>query len=338
MDGQTNRRFLFERTNNLISAKDLSRETVVRILADAERRFEPYAEGLAEAVRDRKTINRTINCLEGRTVLSMFDESSTRTKLSFHMAVDNLGGRIEEIELKKSSGAKGESIEDTVEVIQGYPSTAAAIIIRHGNDQLVERLVKASRLPIINAGNGSKEHPTQALVDLYLIFKRMGKLDGLNVSIIGDLNYGRTAHSLIYALSLFNNNSVRCIAPSPLQLPPEFAESIRQHTKVEMTENINAAIGSDVIYMTRLQLERLPEPARESMKGMYSNYRMGRQLMDQAERARHGFILMHPLPRIEEIPTELDKLPNSAYFEQAHGGIAVRMSLLNYMIGIEKEK
>lgn len=264
--------------------------------------------------------------LENKIVATLFYEPSTRTRLSFESAVQRLDGMIISTESagQFSSAAKGETIEDTIRIIMGY---ADAIVIRHPERGSAEQAAACSTVPIINAGDGTGEHPTQALLDLYTIQKSKGKVDGLKIGLVGDLVYGRTIHSLIQLLKLYNV-TLYFIAPDVLQLPDEYQKLLRAaDITFELMPNWNKVIDQvDVLYMTRIQKERFKsEKDYDAVKNSF--------ILSKAdlEKLRAEAVILHPLPRVIEIPPEVDSDPRALYFEQAKNGLYLRMALLEHI-------
>ena len=269
------------------------------------------------ALADRLAVGRTMP-LTGKSLVNLFYEPSTRTSSSFYAAMTRLGGTVIPInEVNYSSVTKGETLEDTIRTLECY---ADAIVMRHYDDDASERAAAVASVPIINAGSGAAEHPTQALLDLYTIQKERGWVDGLTVTMMGDLKYGRTVHSLTKLLRLYNTK-LRFVSPEQLRLPPNYLNDGDQQF-----DDLDEAIeDTDVLYVTRVQKERLSDSIAIDF-----SYAVTR---DHMNRAKPDMVLMHPLPRVGEIPTELDSDPRSAYFRQMRYGLHVRMALLVSMIG-----
>lgn len=270
----------------------------------------------------------TLTLLEGNVIATLFYEPSTRTKLSFQSAISRLSGRvISETSIQFSSMYKGETSYDTAQMVSNY---ADAIIMRHPDDHSVEQFSHGSKVPVINAGDGSHEHPTQALLDLYTIFKEKQSLDNITISFIGDLKYGRTVHSLIKVLLNFENVTFKFISPKSISLPQYILDRVEEHGNVYIeTEDLQKGLEkTDVVYMTRIQKERF-ESQEEYLKyhGVY--------IIDQSvlKDIDENAIIMHPLPRIGEITQEVDKDPRAKYFDQAANGVFVRMALLTLCLG-----
>ncbi len=266
---------------------------------------------------DRLATGRTTP-LGGKMIANVFYEPSTRTSSSFYSAMTRLGGSAIPInEVNYSSVTKGESLEDTIRTLECY---CDLIVLRHFENDATERAMAVSSIPIINAGNGTGEHPTQALLDLYTIKKERGGLDGLTVSMMGDLKFGRTVHSLTKLLRMYDSR-MRFVAPAALAMPSEYVWP----ADAQFTDLDDVIADSDVLYVTRVQTERIP--GAEDFDFSYA------VTPEHMARARDDMVLMHPLPRVGEIPPELDADPRAAYFRQMKYGLHVRMALLYAMIG-----
>ena len=269
------------------------------------------------ATADRLAVSRTMP-LGGKTIANLFYEPSTRTSSSFYAAMTRLGGSVIPInEVNYSSVSKGETLEDTIRTLECY---ADAIVLRHYDDDATERAIGVSSVPIINAGNGSGEHPTQALLDLYTIQREHGRIDGLTITMMGDLKFGRTVHSLSKLLRLYDVK-LRFVGPDELRLPREY----RRDGDAEYSDLDDVIADTDVLYVTRVQKERIPGAIDIDV-----NYAVTPEHM---ARARDDMVLMHPMPRVGEIPASLDDDPRSAYFRQMRYGLYVRMALLVAMLG-----
>ncbi len=267
--------------------------------------------------------------LQGRILATLFYEPSTRTRLSFEAAMQKLGGSVLSVENARdsSSAVKGETIADTVRVVSGY---ADAIVIRHFEQGTAAAAAAASPVPVINAGDGAGEHPTQALADTYTIQRELGRLDNLHVVLVGDLLYGRTIHSLLPLLAQFPPLRVSLVCPPSLRLPAELSAHLVQAGAVveEVASLDDAVVGADVVYVTRVQGERFASAAEyEAVKDAY--VLNGKT----AERLKAGAVIMHALPRLQEIAPEVDLDPRAAYFRQARNGLYVRMALLQALLG-----
>ena len=286
---------------------------------------------LATADRFEKALKagRRLDNMAGQVMAAMFFEPSTRTRLSFEAAMHRLGGDVITIaDPKTSSAAKGESMADAVRVIEGY---ADVIVMRHPRKGSAKEAADAVAVPVINGGDGAGQHPTQALLDTFTIKKEQGTLDGLTVSLAGDLKNGRTVHSLVYLLARFDTRLV-FVSPSQLRMPAHITDDLQaKGVQITETEDLSKAMQeSDVVYMTRIQKERFEDPEEyERLKGAY--------VLDVAmvEQAKSDITIMHPLPRVNEIKTDVDGYAGAAYFRQAHNGVPVRMALLALVTGRE---
>ncbi len=266
--------------------------------------------------------------LQGRILATLFYEPSTRTRLSFEAAMQKLGGSVLTVEnaRESSSAAKGESIADTIRVVSGY---ADAIAIRHFQEGTAEAAAQLSTVPVINAGDGVGEHPTQALMDIYTIQRELGTLEGIRVALVGDLRNGRTIHSLLPLLCLYKGITVELIAPDALRLPAVYVDYLTQRgVTVRETDRMEGAIeAADVVYITRVQGERFA--SREEYERVKDVFIINSKI---AERLKRDSIIMHALPRVNEIAPEVDGNVRAAYFRQAKNGLYVRMALLKYLL------
>lgn len=267
--------------------------------------------------------------LDGKIMAALFYEPSTRTRLSFESAMERLGGNVISTENARefSSAAKGETLEDTIRMMHHY---ADAIVLRHYEKGASERASKVSNVPIINAGDGAGQHPTQGLLDLYTIQRELGNIDGVRVTMVGDLKNGRTVRSLSYLLGKYEDVTVSFVAPEALRIGSDIKEYLSaQNINFTETDDLESVLPlSDVIYMTRVQKERFQDPEEyEHLKGSYIFTR------EMADRMKDASIIMHPLPRVDEIQSEVDDSPHAAYFKQASYGVLVRMALLKTLLG-----
>ena len=264
--------------------------------------------------------------LRGKILATLFFEPSTRTRLSFEAAMQRLGGRVLSVsEAKSTSASKGESLHDTIKTVDGY---ADAIVLRHPEVGAAEVAARATRKPVLNAGDGAGEHPTQSLLDLYTIRKEQGRVEGLTISLVGDLKHGRTVHSLATLLSQFGV-SFQFVSPQALQMPRDVVQRVQARgVSVRETDDLGRALAeSDVVYMTRIQRERFADPAEyDRLKDAYVLTRAG------LGKAKPSITIMHPLPRVNEIAADVDGLPGAAYFRQSANGVPVRMALLALLI------
>jgi aspartate carbamoyltransferase catalytic subunit len=268
--------------------------------------------------------------MAGKVLATLFYEPSTRTRLSFESAMLRLGGQVLSVAEAKtsSSAAKGETLYDTGKMIEGYADVA---VIRHPLLGSAQELAEGAGIPIINGGDGAGQHPTQALLDLYTLIKEKGRVDGLTVTLAGDLKNGRTVHSLATLLANFGVKFY-LVSPAALSMPPDIVAKLARR-KVELVETMDlaeAVAHSDVLYMTRIQKERFSDPAEyERLKNSY--------VLDSAllAGAKPGITILHPLPRVDEIAREVDAYEGAAYFRQAANGVPVRMALLALVTGQE---
>ncbi|WP_409288243.1 aspartate carbamoyltransferase [Peribacillus sp. SCS-37] len=260
----------------------------------------------------------------GKIMTTLFFEPSTRTRLSFESAISRLGGKVIGTENagQFSSATKGETLEDTIRVVSEY---CDVIVLRHTDIGAAERAAAAASVPVINAGDGGGEHPTQALLDVYTIKKELGTLDDIHVVMVGDLKYGRTVHSLAYMLANFRNVKITFTAPPNVQIPSYVKEYLDSRGVIyhEESELKKAAGEADVIYQTRIQKERFA--SQEDFQQADGRYIINDDLMDCL---KPGCIILHPLPRAGEIEQSVDKDPRAAYFRQAKNGLFIRMALL----------
>lgn len=268
-----------------------------------------------------------IRNMEGQVVASLFFEPSTRTRLSFETAINRLGASVITVaNAASSSVAKGETLADTIRTIDGYVDV---IVMRHPMKGSAKIAADNASHPVINGGDGAGQHPTQALLDLYTIRKEKGALGGLTVIFVGDLKNGRTVHSLGYFMALYGNKMI-FVSPKSLRMPAEITAELRSlGAVIEETEDAEKALSvSDIVYVTRVQRERFENPEDyEKVKGVYV---INREVIN---RAKKGITILHPLPRVDEISTDVDDYEGSAYFRQAHNGLYVRMALLTLITG-----
>jgi aspartate carbamoyltransferase catalytic subunit len=270
----------------------------------------------------QKTFGIQEQCLKGKIIATLFYQPSTRTRLSFESAIMRLGGQVLTTENAKefSSAAKGETIEDTVRVVGSYVD---AIIIRHHEERTVARAAAVSPVPIINAGDGPGQHPTQALLDAYTIYKHFGKVSDLKIQFVGDLANGRTVRSLVYLMAKFPRNYFIFVSPKSLRMKDDILEHLKMHHwRYRETTKIQTD-GIDVTYATRIQEQCFDNP--EEFKRVFGTYIIDNKLVNKLP---ENSIIMHPLPRVNEIKPEVDSNPRAKYFEQAGNGPYVRMALL----------
>ena len=298
---------------NLISIQDFDREQIDEIL-DVATKMEDVA------------VKRSKD-LESKIMAVLFFEPSTRTRLSFESAMLRLGGSVLGFAEAgtSSAGGKGETLADTIRTVERY---ADVIVMRHPLDGSARVAAEFASIPVINAGSGSEEHPTQALLDLYSIKKLKGKIDGLIISLCGDLKYGRTVHSLGMGLSHYNVK-IKLAAPEQLRMKPAIISEMKEAgVEVEQVDSVDEAMKDvDVVYMTRIQKERFPDIREyDKVKGQF---RIG---MSQAKLLKEDAIVLHPLPRVDELSADLDKLPQAKYFDQVYNGVILRMAVLKMIL------
>ena len=281
----------------------------------------------ARAFEARLATESLIPLLRGRVLTTLFYEPSTRTRLSFEAAMLKLGGNVLSVsDTSASSVAKGESLADTARTVAQY---CDVLVIRHPQPGSAREAADAADIPVINAGDGSHNHPTQALLDLYTLLKECGKLDGLKIALVGDLKYGRTTHSLAQALVHYHVELL-LVSPPELRMPAWVTELLAQSgVPFREAQSLPEAMAeADVVYMTRIQRERFSNPAQyERLKGTYV---LTPELMAQAPRRP---IILHPLPRVDEISPAVDGFKEAAYFRQVRNGLYVRMALLALVLG-----
>ena len=295
---------------SLVSISDYSKEEILAIL-DSAAEFEANP-------------NRKI--LDGKVIATLFFEPSTRTRLSFETAVIRLGGSIIGFsDAATSSSSKGETLNDTIHMVSCY---ADAIVMRHPLEGAARYAAEVSPVPIINAGDGSNQHPSQTLLDLYSIFKTQGTLEYLNICVVGDLKYGRTVHSLIMAMSHFHP-TFKFIAPNELRIPDEYKVFCVKHdipfTEVtELNDNFNDA---DILYMTRVQKERFLDLMEyELVKNVYTLKNV------MLEKTKSNLRILHPLPRVNEIDPDVDGNEKAYYFRQAQNGLYIRQAIVSKVL------
>ncbi|NSW56831.1 MAG: aspartate carbamoyltransferase [Armatimonadetes bacterium] len=306
---------------SLVALGDLSTTEILQIL--------DVADGMADAVGFDDPSKRTPSEPLDRILAALFFEPSTRTRLSFESAMLRLGGQVIGFaDPSGSSVSKGESLADTVRMAAGYSDI---IVIRHPLAGSAKVAADFSSVPVINAGDGPHEHPTQTLTDLFCIRRAQGKLDGLKVGLCGDLKYGRTVHSLAPMMARFGSEIV-CIAPDELQLPERWmseCQAISGRRPAQVASLEEAISGLDVLYMTRIQRERFDRP--EDYERVKNVYILTPEIM---KRGPEGMIVLHPLPRVNEITPAVDADPRALYFKQAAGGVPVRMALISLLLGM----
>jgi aspartate carbamoyltransferase (EC 2.1.3.2) len=299
---------------SLISITDFTKDEYLKIM-DLARFYEK---------------NTTQRLLKGKVIATLFFEPSTRTRLSFETAINRLGGKIIGFsDSSSSSVSKGETLHDTIRMVSNY---ADMIIMRHPLEGSARYAAEISDVPVINAGDGANQHPTQTLLDMYSIQKTQGRLDDINLFMVGDLKYGRTVHSLLMAMSQFDNPIFNFVAPPELAMPNEYKSfltnnGIRYFEHLEFNEIINQA---DIIYMTRVQRERFIDPVEyEKVKNVY--ILKNEMLANTKPNVR----ILHPLPRVNEIDTDVDSNEKAYYFEQARNGVYTRMAIISHLLNLQ---
>ena len=299
---------------DLISITDFTKEEYLKIL-ELGTEFEA---------------NPNQDLLKGKVIATLFFEPSTRTRLSFETAINRLGGRIIGFaDPDSSSASKGETLHDTIKMVSSY---ADLIVMRHPLEGAARYAAEVSPVPVINAGDGSNQHPTQTLLDMYSILKTQGTLDNLNIFMVGDLKYGRTVHSLLMAMSEFEKPVFNFIAPSILEMPDEYKlflreRGIKYYEHKEFTDIVSAA---DIIYMTRVQKERFSDPIEyEQVKNVY----ILRNAM--LEKTKPNVKVLHPLPRVNEIHTDVDTNEKAYYFAQARNGVFTRQAIISHIMNLK---
>ncbi len=269
------------------------------------------------------------NILSRRLMASLFYEPSTRTRLSFESAMMRLGGQVVTTESARefSSAAKGETLEDTIRIVEGYSDV---IVIRHYEGGSARRAAEVASVPIINAGDGPGQHPTQALLDIYTIQKEIGRLDNFKIAMVGDLANGRTVRSLAYLLSKYEDVKIFFVAPRVVRMKDDIKAHLDEHgVEWEEAEDLIAVVKeADVVYQTRIQRERFGDRIEDYEKAR------GKYVIDGTvmEALPDSSVVLHPLPRVDEIVPEVDSDPRAAYFRQAHNGLYIRMALLRMVL------
>lgn len=296
---------------SLISIQDFTKDEILHIL-DVAKEFEK---------------NREQNFLAGKVIACLFFEPSTRTRLSFEAAVNRLGARVIGFpDAKNTSVTKGETLEDTIKIVSNYVDM---IVMRHPQEGAAAIAAGVSPVPVVNAGDGSNQHPTQTLLDMYTIRQTQGRLDNLKINMVGDLKYGRTVHSLSEAMSDFSPEFV-FTAPDELKMPSKYLNFLdEKHIPYEETDSLEAHLNDcDILYMTRVQQERFP--SKEDYDRVKDVYELTASMLSGV---KPNMKILHPLPRITEIATDVDDTPYAYYFEQARNGMYVRMAVIAYLLG-----
>lgn len=296
---------------SLISIQDFTKEEILHVL-DVAREFEK---------------DRSQDFLHGKIVASIFFEPSTRTRLSFETAANRLGAKVIGFsDAGNTSIRKGESLKDTIKMVSNY---ADIIVMRHPLEGSARYASEVASVPVINAGDGANQHPSQTLLDLYSIRQTQGRLDGIDINMVGDLKYGRTVHSLLQALSHFSPSFI-FTSPQELRMPAEYKDFLdERHIPYRETSELAEHIAdTDILYMTRIQQERFTDPVEyEKVKNVYS---LNAQMLAGV---RDNMRILHPLPRLQEIAADVDDTPYAYYFRQAENGMYVRMAIISYLLG-----
>jgi len=297
---------------NLISMRDLDKDQILTLI------------DLAEKIEKKEKQPD----MRGRVMASLFFEPSTRTQLSFDTAMKRLGGEVIKMSgTKGTSVEKGETLSDTVRIINQYSDI---IVVRHPNEGAARYISEQVNIPVVNAGDGSNQHPSQSMLDLYSIYKTQGKLNDLTIALVGDLKYGRTVHSLVYALSTFSPKFI-FISPESLAMPDYIKEELsRLGVNFKESENLDEVVNNlDIMYVTRIQKERFADlQDYERVKNAYIIRAA------QLENVKKNFKILHPLPRVNEIHVDVDALPAAYYFQQAGNGVFMRQSILSTLLGV----
>jgi len=299
---------------NLLDAKQITKKDALTILCLAKEYHEESLKG-----------KKQWDVCRGNILATLFFEPITRTRFSFESAMLRLGGQIISLENEETTSIKkGETLADTARIMSGY---ADVIVMRHPKENSVADFAEYASVPVINAGDGTNQHPTQALVDLYTIYHEKGKLENLTIGLMGDLKYSRTVFCLLTVLSHYKNNFI-FITPPSLKISDERKNVLaKQNSKVREVENLDEVIGDlDILYATRVQGERFA--TKDEYDKVKDSYCIGKK---DLVKAKKDVILLHPLPRVNEIHPEVDTLPNAKYFEQAANGVFARMALLSLM-------
>ena len=296
---------------SLISIGDFTKEEILHVLETAKE-FEQ---------------NREQNFLEGKVIASLFFEPSTRTRLSFETAINRLGAKVIGFsDATNTSQSKGETLKDTIKMVNNYVDM---IVMRHPLEGSSRYASEVADVPVVNAGDGANQHPSQTLLDLYSILQTQGTLEGLTINMVGDLKYGRTTHSLLQAMSHFNTRFI-FTAPEELKMPKEYKQFLDSKgiEYIETTSIDEYLNDCDILYMTRVQQERFTDPMEyERVKDVYT---LNAAMLSDV---KQNMKILHPLPRVTEITQDVDETPYAYYFKQAENGLYVRMAIISYLLG-----
>lgn len=300
------------KTNGLVSISDCSKDYILHILENAAK-FEQ---------------NPNSHLLDGKVVATLFFEPSTRTRLSFETAVNRLGGRVIGFsDASTSSSSKGETLKDTIKMVSNYVDL---IIMRHPVEGAARYASEVAGVPVINAGDGSNQHPTQTMLDLYSIKKTQGHLEDLTISMVGDLKYGRTVHSLVQAMRFFNP-TFHFVSPKELKMPEQYKLFCQEHSlSYDEREDLNSVLPiTDILYMTRVQQERFTDLME--FERVRNTYTLRKNMLGET---KENMRILHPLPRITEIADDVDDSEKAYYFEQARNGVFARQAVICSTLGI----
>ena len=296
---------------SLISIRDFTKDEILHVLETAKE-FEQ---------------NKEQKFLEGKVIASLFFEPSTRTRLSFETAINRLGAKVIGFsDATNTSQSKGETLKDTIKMVSNYVDM---IVMRHPLEGSSRYASEVADVPVVNAGDGANQHPSQTLLDLYSILQTQGTLEGLTINMVGDLKYGRTTHSLIQAMSHFNPKFI-FTSPDELKMPKEYKDFLdRRNIEYIETDSLDAHLNEcDILYMTRVQQERFTDPMEyERVKDVYT---LNASMLGNV---RDNMKILHPLPRVTEIDQDVDDTPYAYYFRQAENGLYVRMAIISYLLG-----
>ena len=303
------------RGKDIISIRDLEKSDIELLLKRADEMNVALASG------------KRLDLLQGKIIATIFFEPSTRTKMSFQSAIKLLGGQnLNFSSIESSSMKKGENLADTLRMIDGYSSL---LIIRHALEGSARYAAEICEHPVINAGDGGNQHPTQTLLDLFTINKMKGRIRGLNVSLVGDLKHARTMRSLLYGLAMFNAN-ITLISPPGLEMGKKIVDEVRERFDANIMEHTTMDLSdADVAYICRIQKERFADPYEAEMA-----QRSFRVTKDVLKGVKDDLILLHPLPKVDEIAPEIDNTKYAKYFEQAKLGVPIRMALIAEVLGV----
>jgi aspartate carbamoyltransferase catalytic subunit len=302
------------KNRSIISISDLSDEDMNEVFSQADRMLENVDAG------------KKMNIMSSKILATLFYEPSTRTRLSFESSMQRLGGSVISMaDSKTSSTIKGETLADTIRIVESYSDI---IVIRHPLEGAALLASRFSSKPVINAGDGSGEHPTQTLIDLYTVRKELGSIDGKTVTIIGDLKYGRTVHSLLSGLSRFDVE-VNLVSPENLAIPKHVYNDVLGKLDIHVSTSLDEFIGeTDILYVTRIQKERFTD--KNEYAKLIGSYKITSK---EVQKLKPGSIIMHPLPRVDEISPEVDNTKAAKYFKQAYYGVPIRMALISMIAG-----